>query len=1073
MMKKLWAGSREEKLLSLKMRISILMFSILTSNLTIGMEMEEHITEANCADTERIPSLSLNQDIVFEEESHEREALVNEIIGITQAEYDWPYHVKSALSKFLILYPETPLKEKVEYLIHQIKEPEDLLLLGPSELHIFYEKPITSEHKVFRIFRNLFIQIDEIIPELDAHLQEDMKKLKSFYAAFITSLCTAEASHKSSLLSRKVLLREEASLGFYRITQEIARQLISRDEYGFVQKENESGLRPVCSLKGVHFKVLSNSLREVRPGLEYAAYAFAKALTPQQLIAPSILLKLEGISMLENIPRELSLAKAQGKNLDEALAGLQLTNEGWQRSLRFQNHSFLVQASQTVGQRDLQETLMETLEFQADPISLSWQFLFSLLTSPGDGKPDHYRLEGENSTVIGIDNESLFHRPLYLYKERHNRRIYTGIQCILYLLDALMDRSLHPEARQAFLSLEPSVVVLKWLTNIYQQNQRYQRLIDQGNFTPQDLTNLGLPIQLAKGLAEEVTIHMVQLQTILRAYPETSVHHLLSSLHPTVASYYQGMRLHYQNDPLTAMFTIYKGFDANGHPQSVGDVLGLTPHDEVWQQAEEGRHREFTEDLVKCIKSFIYHLSPSHLDSSLGKILCLILTPFKGIEEELLGRLPREAWQRIVQAELDKDNSPLYRYINNNPRTSHFWQAFPSLRKRHAKISWAVTLDELFPLTNSSSFEKDFIIGINGERRLLTEEVKNQLEDPRHLIAQRPRKVIRIESNNHIVFIKFYPELPGYEEAVGELTRRVIEFGAPYGGLFRFSDGVPAWISQAIPGDPLYWVLEKDPERLRKLDPIAISKMILMAMLVNPEDGKPDNYIVEPHPDKPGLYRLSCPDNDHAFVPSFAKAKINRSATPDKTVAQVKTILYCLDNMNEPIPEETRNLFIKEDPFTLLHNWLYALRRYNSHYQCLYPDPQEVYQLFQKKGVILGIPFQKGTIRHLYNKWMRLKDLLQESAIENSFLTPLELLSKLEPRLAALYHNAFDQNTTILKRFAWIMGYPYRQEADFKTIPISALLTLKPEDIPFQASILGSKGLSLATQELLTLASGA
>jgi len=42
-------------------------------------------------------------------------------------------------------------------------------------------------------------------------------------------------------------------------------------------------------------------------------------------------------------------------------------------------------------------------------------------------------------------------------------------------------------------------------------------------------------------------------------------------------------------------------------------------------------------------------------------------------------------------------------------------------------------------------------------------------------------------------------------------------------------------------------------------------------VLTNPEDGKPDNFIMSPHPNKNGTYRLICVDNDQMFVPAVVQ----------------------------------------------------------------------------------------------------------------------------------------------------------------------------------------------------------
>ncbi|MBW8310331.1 MAG: hypothetical protein K0M45_11985, partial [Candidatus Paracaedibacteraceae bacterium] len=288
---------------------------------------------------------------------------------------------------------------------------------------------------------------------------------------------------------------------------------------------------------------------------------------------------------------------------------------------------------------------------------------------------------------------------------------------------------------------------------------------------------------------------------------------------------------------------------------------------------------------------------------------------------------------------------------------------------------------------------------------------------------------------------------------------QVIGFGAPHGELVRFLDGRPAWISQAIPGQTLQAVLTNLPQQLDHLDPISATSMILMAMLINPEDGKPANYIMEPLPHQPDLYRLASPDNDQGLVPAFVKPKPKEGLLSKKPeiVVQVKTVLYCLDLMNQPIPHKTRQAFLKQDPLTLMREWIGSMQILSKQYQCLYPDSGEVRKIFKSKECFIGLPFQKDMISHLYSKWERLQDYLAQDI---PTLTPMQLLSKLEPRLANRYREAFErfpQANQTLDRFVWVDGPFYRQKGNssWSTLtPSGSILT--SQNIPLQESILDS-----------------
>ena len=396
-----------------------------------------------------------------------------------------------------------------------------------------------------------------------------------------------------------------------------------------------------------------------------------------------------------------------------------------------------------------------------------------------------------------------------------------------------------------------------------------------------------------------------------------------------------------------------------------------------------------------------------------------------------------------------------------------FFQALDLLQKRNAKIKWVITREELFPLAENCGKQTPTLVKLpNEEYRLLTKDMTKQIKDPGHQVKEGRRKVVRVGNNSHIAYIKFFPELVGIEEIIGDLTRNVIGFGAPYGELFRFPDGSPAWVSQEIPGDTLKWVLENEPNRLSKLDPVSTFNFILMAMLVNPEDGKPDNYIVEPLPDNPNLYRLSCPDNEHGFVPAFVRSKPKLGGVFGDPTVQVKTILYCLDHMHQPIPDETRELFLRKNPYEIMRTWLDRAIKRAKQYETLY-KASEMFD-FLKKNTFIGIPFQKGMIYRLYSKWER----LQEGLKSDTGLTPWDLLNKLEPRLARRYRDVASGNKPLWERFKKVDGPFYHRSG--KTLTASGNI-LTSQNIPLKEEVLDSirkgnaLGASQAKEELNTI----
>ena len=186
-------------------------------------------------------------------------------------------------------------------------------------------------------------------------------------------------------------------------------------------------------------------------------------------------------------------------------------------------------------------------------------------------------------------------------------------------------------------------------------------------------------------------------------------------------------------------------------------------------------------------------------------------------------------------------------------------------------------------------------------------------DDKGHLLATADegfgrRTVVLIAQGSHCLHAKENPELPGMEYAVGTLRRQLIGHGAPYTELFKCQTAqgevYPLQLAKTVPGENFHTLLrlaesgdKGAQEKLAALDIPALWEMILTAMLINPEDDKPDNYIVMPVTTPDGLrYRLVCVDNDHAFVePLLAKGP----AGGQNRKLQVKCILY-LPRCDEP-----------------------------------------------------------------------------------------------------------------------------------------------------------------------------
>jgi Leucine-rich repeat (LRR) protein len=367
--------------------------------------------------------------------------------------------------------------------------------------------------------------------------------------------------------------------------------------------------------------------------------------------------------------------------------------------------------------------------------------------------------------------------------------------------------------------------------------------------------------------------------------------------------------------------------------------------------------------------------------------------------------------------------------------------AFTKLMSLNPEVEWRVSLEELLPPLVSRKETKDGLLTLTsstyGEKQL-PENIRNQIIGSQgeiiqisnagnHPVAYAQK---RTPLKRHGLYFKFYPALPGLEEATGRLTRQLLGFGAPYTDLIKLGEGkssVPCLISQGVPGDTILKVLKTNPQLLESLDEEDISGMLIAAMLTNPEDGKPDNYILTPHPTKPDKYRIIGIDNDQAFVPAIVKEQPEKTALTKKIIpiAQVKTVLYCLNQMKSPLHPNIRAMIINTHPDLFLEEWLRELKRVNNQHCGLF-TPTQQNDFFKKHKSFMGVPFQGGAIKHIYEKFVLLRDLVTE----NLDMTHIELLNKLEPRLAKRYQEALNKDISVEARFKEVDRPFYEAKSD-------------------------------------------
>jgi len=189
-------------------------------------------------------------------------------------------------------------------------------------------------------------------------------------------------------------------------------------------------------------------------------------------------------------------------------------------------------------------------------------------------------------------------------------------------------------------------------------------------------------------------------------------------------------------------------------------------------------------------------------------------------------------------------------------------------------------------------------------------------------------------------------------------------------------------------------------------------------MLLNPEDGKEDNFILSPD----GKFLIPI-DNDHCFLPStFQKEGNFWNAFTVNTALQTKTLLFCLNEMYIPVPLEVRQKIKSIDFDALLAKWMAELDKLENKINNLVDQQQR--NQFLQQGTVMRIPFYKQFIQSMHWKAHKIQDMLSAA----SEVTPFDLLKTVEPFVARCYEDSFKQGNNLQTRFKAATNNLYKKQ---------------------------------------------
>ncbi|KAJ6236007.1 hypothetical protein M0813_28283 [Anaeramoeba flamelloides] len=355
-------------------------------------------------------------------------------------------------------------------------------------------------------------------------------------------------------------------------------------------------------------------------------------------------------------------------------------------------------------------------------------------------------------------------------------------------------------------------------------------------------------------------------------------------------------------------------------------------------------------------------------------------------------------------------------------------------------LTWTMKLHKMFDYNKiKSSISNDFkFIEIQGTKigkgYLNYQKWKKQIFDKNFNVKKTnkygQRNVLNYKNEIHI---KETPEFPLIGYAVSRFYQLLIGHGAPYCEIFKFKFQTYqniALLSETIKGENFYEILKKKDKDQNKIkcpfNKAKLQELIICSMIVNQKDGKPENIIcVQNRKDK--KYELVRVANDHGFELNYViknhhgKKKIN-----------VKDILFCLNEMNEPILQKVKNKFTDIPIFKVLNIWAEDIAN----------EENEIKKFFTDKEIKLGCErVSKSSVNKTERSFLQLllqidfiKTIPQKLKIIQSILgknskknkiTLQQLYQRLDPDSAKFYSKLRKNkhNLSPLERFLEIEKY--------------------------------------------------
>ncbi len=372
--------------------------------------------------------------------------------------------------------------------------------------------------------------------------------------------------------------------------------------------------------------------------------------------------------------------------------------------------------------------------------------------------------------------------------------------------------------------------------------------------------------------------------------------------------------------------------------------------------------------------------------------------------------------------------------------TEDGWRAesFRQERAWHQQLMRLISTEAPSPISNTLSLVqgnrlRHYTLKSEIASQLFTEQgawlAKDETTTGNHLVYR-----IMGSKTETLCWAKVYPEQPGIEWLMLNLDQRLGIYGIPCStlvNLHHHGRSSAVLFSAHVPYPNLVETLKTAPQVLANLDRAHFFKTLMRVLLTNPEDDKGNDYFLAAENDGLKLIRI---DNERAFfTPELSEGILKISKL------QVKSIIYCLDLLMEPIKSGSPNVdaaiwdFLQLKPYALLKSLLLELKALQPLWQSLFSE-SDIEAHYHNKKPWLSLP-----VLYVPQELVKELSVRMESLQSLLFLSPkttgLKLLSTVQPKLAAHYLEGFKQcqnnqnaYSQVMARFDLSPGRYYKKE---------------------------------------------